>query len=144
MRSDNNDADEGRPLPTPNAFSAPFWKAAKGHQLSLQRCDDCQLFRFYPRPRCPQCQSARATWTIVSGQGVVYSYTIVHRPLTKWFNDKVPLVCAVIELEEGVRMMSNIEEIAPSDVTIGMPVSVQFEDVDEVISLPKFVPSALK
>jgi hypothetical protein len=64
--------------------------------------------------------------------------------LTKWFNDKVPLVCAVIELEEGVRMMSNIEEIAPSDVTIGMPVSVQFEDVDEVISLPKFVPSALK
>jgi uncharacterized OB-fold protein len=72
----------------------------------------------------------------------VYSFTIVHRPLTNWFKDKVPLVCAVIELEEGVRMMSNVRELAPEDVVIGMPVHVQFEDVNGEITLPMFVPDS--
>lgn len=138
----NETVTDDRPLPTPNPFSAPFWEATKRHQLTLQKCDECKTFRFYPRPRCPQCRSASTTWTHVSGKGTVYSFTIVHRPLTNWFKDKVPLVCAVIELEEGVRMVSNVRDSAPEDVFIGMPVHVQFEDVNDEITLPMFVPDA--
>jgi uncharacterized OB-fold protein len=86
--------------------------------------------------------SAEATWTEVSGRGTVYTFTIVHRPLARWFAKKVPLVCAVIELDEGVRMMSDVENIDPDDVRIGLPVQVIFDDVDDEITLPKFEPAA--
>ena len=134
-------ASGDRPLPTPNPFSKPFWEATKRHQLVLQKCDDCGTFRYYPRPRCPECLSGNATWTEVSGRGAVYSFTIVHRPLARWFQDKVPLVCAVIELDEGVRMVSNVDNIDPKDVKIGLRVRVIFDDVDEEITLPKFEPA---
>ena len=77
----------------------------------------------------------------MSGKGSVYSFTIVHRPLARWFAEKVPLVCAVIELDEGVRMISNVEEVDPSEVHIDMKVTVMFEDVTEEITLPKFRPA---
>jgi hypothetical protein len=77
----------------------------------------------------------------MSGNGFVYSFTIVHRPLARWFAEKVPLVCAVIELDEGVRMISNVEDVDLGDVSIGMRVSVKFEDVTEEITLPKFRPA---
>ena len=131
---------EDRPLPSPNVFSEPFWEGTRKHQLVLQKCSACGKFRYYPRPRCPECLSPEAVWTQVSGRGSVYSFTIVHRPLTRWFRDKVPLVCAVIELNEGVRMVSNVEKIEPAEVSIGMPVQVFFEDVDDKITLPKFQP----
>jgi uncharacterized protein len=133
-------ASEYRPLPTPNTFSKPFWDATLRHELVLQKCLECGTFRYYPRPRCPECLSANSEWTKLSGRGVVYSFTVVHRPLARWFKDKVPLVCAVIELEEGVRMVSNVEGIDPAEVVIGLPVQATFEDVDEQITLPKFEP----
>jgi len=130
-----------RPLPTPNTFSQPFWEATRRHELVLQKCNECGTVRYYPRPRCPTCLSGNAEWVQMSGNGSVYSFTIVHRPLARWFADKVPLVCAVIELDEGVRMISNIEEVDLNDVHIGMRVSVTFEDVNEEITLPKFRPA---
>jgi hypothetical protein len=133
-------SSEYRPLPSRNVFSEPFWEATKRHELVLQKCLDCATYRYYPRPRCPECLSANSEWTKVSGRGTVYTFTIVHRPLTRWFKDRVPLVCAVIELDEGVRMVSNVESVEPADVAIGMPVRVFFEDIDEQITLPKFAP----
>jgi hypothetical protein len=127
-----------RPLPVRNAFSAPFWDAAARHELALQRCDDCNTFRFYPRPMCPACHSTRATWTPCSGRGTVYSYTVVRRPLSRWFKERVPLVCAVIELVEGVRMISNVVGVAPEDVHIDLAVEVTYEDVTDDITLPMF------
>ena len=131
---------QDRPLPTPNSFSKPFWEGTKRHELVLQKCNECGTFRYYPRPRCPECLSGNTEWTKVSGRGTVYSYTIVHRPLARWFKDKVPLVCAVIELDEGVRMVSNVENVDPYAVTIGMPVRVIYDDVNDEITLPKFEP----
>jgi uncharacterized OB-fold protein len=114
---------EERPLPTPNQFSQPFWDAARQHRLLLQKCDLCGTIRYYPRPRCPECLSADATWTEMSGRGSVYTFTVVHRALARWFQDHLPLVCAVVELEEGVRIVSNVEQSDGStDVHIGMPV----------------------
>jgi uncharacterized protein len=128
-----------RPLPTRNPFSAPFWDAAQREELLLQRCDSCGRFRFYPRPMCPNCHSMRATWTRCSGRGKIYSYTIVRRPLARWFAQRVPLVCAVIELEEGVRMISNVVGSRLEDVRVGLDVLVTFEHVDHQITLPMFV-----
>jgi hypothetical protein len=129
-----------RPLPTRNPFSEPFWDAAARHELALQRCDQCATFRFYPRPMCPQCHSMAATWTTCSGHGTIYTFTIVRRPLARWFRERVPLVCAIVELDEGPRMMANIHEVDPDQVSIGTRVAVRFEDVDEDITLPYFVP----
>lgn len=130
-----------RPLPTRDAFSGPFWDAAQRHELSLQKCDDCGRFRYYPRPMCPDCHSMKATWTRCSGRGTVYSYTVVRRPLARWFKERMPIVCAVIELEEGVRMISNVVDVEPTEVRIGLDVVVTFEDVDDEITLPMFVPA---
>ena len=131
-----------RPLPTPYTFSQPFWDATRRHELVLQKCSHCGTVRYYPRPRCPTCLSADSQWVQLSGDGSVYNFTIVHRPLARWFADKMHLICAVIELDEGVRMMSNVEGIDPSQVHIGMRVSVTFEDVTEEITPPKFRPAA--
>ena len=130
-----------RPLPTPNTFSQPFWDGTRRHELVLQKCNQCGTVRYYPRPRCPTCLSPDFEWTKMSGNGSIYSFTIVHRPLARWFAEKVPLVCAVVELDEGVRMISNVEDLDVHDVQIGMKVSVFFEDVTEEITLPKFRPA---
>lgn len=131
-----------RPLPDVNhPFSREFWEGCRRHELVLQRCSDCGTFRYYPRPFCPQDQSPRYEWTRCAGRGEVYSFTVVHRPLTRWFKGRVPLVCAIVELEEGPRMMSNVIGIEPDLVTVAMPVQVEFEDVTEVITLPMFRPA---
>lgn len=127
-----------KPLPTVSAESRPFWEAARRHVLSLQRCEGCGDYVYYPRPVCPACGSDRLTWETVSGEGVIYSYTVCHRPAGPAFKAEVPYVVALIDLKEGPRMLSNIVTDDPATVRIGLPVRVHFEDVSEEISLPKF------
>ena len=133
--------DNQRPLPKPDQDSAVYWEAARRHELLLQQCSSCQRFRFYPRSICPHCFSDAFEWRRSSGRGTVYSYTVIHRPPFPAFRDKVPYVLALIELNEDVRMMSNIVDCEPSTVEIGMPVEVTFEDITEEITLPQFKPS---
>jgi len=128
-----------RPLPKPTPTSRPFWDAAKRHELQLQRCGGCRAFIYYPRDRCPHCLSDQLEWQPVSGKGTVYSYTTVRRASTRSFSDK-PYVLAIVELDEGVRITTNIE--APSEsVKIGMPVTVFFDDVTPERTLVKFKPA---
>ncbi|MGH7836314.1 MAG: Zn-ribbon domain-containing OB-fold protein [Candidatus Binataceae bacterium] len=128
-----------KPIPKPTATSRPFWDAAKRHELQLQRCGGCRAFIYYPRDRCPHCLSDRLDWQPVSGKGKVYSYTTVRRASTRSFSDK-PYVLAIVELDEGVRMTSNIEA-PPESVKIGMPVTVFFDDVTPDCTLVKFKPA---
>ena len=128
-----------KPLPRPTATSRPFWDAAKRHQLQLQRCGGCASFIYYPRDRCPNCLSERLEWTPVSGRGKLYSYTVVRRASTRSFSDK-PYVLAIVELDEGVRMTTNIEA-PPESVKVGMPVTVYFDDVTPEKTLVKFKPA---
>lgn len=128
-----------KPLPKPTPTSRPFWDAAKRHQLQLQRCAGCGAFIYYPRDRCPHCFSERLEWTPVSGRGKLYSYTVVRRASTRSFADK-PYVLAIVELDEGVRMTTNVEA-APESVKIGMPVAVYFDDVTPEKTLVKFKPA---
>lgn len=128
-----------KPLPTPSPDSRPFWDAAKRHELHLPRCRDCDQFFFYPRHLCPQCLGSNLEWQRVSGNGTVYSFTVVRRPPNKLFID-VPYVLAIVELDEGPRLTTNIVGCAPQAVRCGSPVTVVFEDVTPETTLVKFRP----
>lgn len=136
-------AEYRKPLPTPTYNSKPFWDAAKQHKLVYQRCAKCGTRVFYPRDVCPgpECFGiGTLEWVEASGKGWVYSFTISMQPQHPAFNDDVPYVLAIIELDEGVRMNSNIINVNPSDVKVGQRVEVVWDDVTEEFTLPKFQP----
>jgi uncharacterized OB-fold protein len=128
-----------KPLPKPTPTSRPFWDAAKRHELTIQRCGACKSYVYYPRDRCPRCFADQLEWQRVSGRGRVYSYTIVRRASARSFGDG-PYVLAIVELEEGPRMTSNI--VAPPEkIRVDMPVEVFFDDVTPDRTLVKFKPA---
>jgi uncharacterized OB-fold protein len=134
-----------KPLPTPSPVSQPFWDAAKEHRLVYQRCTACGARVFYPRDVCPgkDCFGVGTLeWVESSGRGWVYAHTISYQPAKPAFAEDVPYVLSIIELEEGWRMNSNVVNIAPGDVKIGMRVEVVWDDVTPEFTLPKFQPAA--
>lgn len=137
-------SDYTKPLPKSDPVTAPFWDSVNRRQLEIQRCEDCRSFVFYPRALCPSCGSRELTWTPVSGRGRIYSLTVVYRPTNSAFKAESPYVVALVELEEGCRMMSNIIEVEPdpAHVKIGMPVEIVYDRVSETVTLPKFRPFA--
>jgi len=132
--------EQSRPLPKPDRDSEYYWAAARRRELVFQQCAGCRRFRFYPRAVCPDCMSDKFEWRRSEGRGVVYSFTVIHRAPTQAFRDRTPYMLALIELPEGVRMMSNLIGCDPAEVRIGMPVKVAFEDASEEITLPMFRP----
>ena len=130
------------PRPRPGPLDAPFWEWCRRHELRLQRCADCGTFRHHPRPRCPACRSAVATWEPVRGTGTVASYTICHPPVLPAFADRAPYNAVVVELDEGPFLVSNLVGVANDDLAVGMAVEVTFVDVDEAFTLPQFRPAA--
>lgn len=119
---------ETLPLPVPNADSKPYWEAAKDGRLVLQKCKGCGLTSFMPRHVCPSCWSSAKEWVTAAGTGTVHSFSIIHRAPLPSFKDRMPYVIALIELQEGPRMMTNIVGEGALDVRIGDPVMVWFED----------------
>lgn len=129
-----------KPLPKSDPLTAHFWDSVNRGSLEIQRCDDCKSFIFYPRSLCPSCSSRNVRWTKVSGRGEIHSLTIVHRPTISAFKVDVPYVVAIIQLEEGCRMMSNVVDVKadPQLVKIGMPVEIVYDRVTDDTVLPKF------
>jgi uncharacterized OB-fold protein len=136
-------ADYARPLPTPDPVTQPFWDSLKEHAVKLQRCGGCNRFVFYPRPLCPSCLSDDLTWTPVSGRGVVHAFAIPYRHPNPAFGSTAPYVVALIELEEGARMLSNLVDVeaSPEAVTVEMAVEIVYDDVTEDVTLPRFRPA---
>ncbi len=130
-----------KPLPQPSPWSKPFWDGCKRREFLIQKCKDCERSIFYPKLFCPNCLSDNLEWVRATGRGKVYSYTVIHSYQPTEFEEDVPYVVAVIDLEEGVRMMSNIIECSPEMVKCDMEVEVVFDDVTEEITLPKFKPT---
>ena len=132
----------GLPLPTPQPETEYFWERAKAHELWLMACDDCRATYFYPRPICPRCFSRKTHWVQSSGRGTLYAFAMVHRAPTRAFQDRVPFVAALVELEGGVRVPSNLVEVEPDPerIEIGMPVEAVFDDVTPEVTLVKFRP----
>lgn len=131
-----------KPLPQPSPISLPYWSAAKRHQLALQRCSSCEQFIFYPRAICPHCGSEDLVWRDASGRGSVYTFTVARRPTMRPFEPDVPYVIAIVELEEGPRVTTNIVGCAPESVRIGMAVQAAFDDVTPEVTLVKFRPAS--
>ena len=117
-----------------------WWDRINEGVLPIQRCKECGTLRHPPRPMCWKCQSLEWEHVAASGVGTVYSYVVVRRPPFPGY--EYPLVVAVVELEEGTRIVSNLIGIDPQDVKIGMPVRVSIEDVDEELKLPLFRPAS--
>ena len=130
-----------KPLPEPTATSAPFWQAAHQGRLELQYCGKCDSFQYYPRAICANCWNEAIEWRRCSGRATVYSYSICNTPGLPSFKGDAPYVVAVVELEEGVRMTTNIVGCAAIDVSIGMQVEAVFERVTEEHTLIKFCPT---
>ena len=129
-----------RPVPRVDEESRPFWEACARHELYIQKCKNCGTVFYYPRGFCPEDLSADFEWVKCSGRGKVYTYTVTRQNQSSGFRDKVPYVMAYVELEEGIRMLTNIVDCDPKDVAIGMSVEVTFEDVTPDISIPLFRP----
>lgn len=127
------------PFPDPRtAEAAHFFDAAAQDRLELQRCERCATVWFYPRPACVACGAQTYSWFAASGRGRVHSVSIVHRAPTPAFGDRVPYVVALIDLDEGPRMMTNVVGDDARAVAIGDAVEVVFEDRGEGRKLPQF------
>jgi uncharacterized protein len=131
---------KSKPVPNPSRWSAPFWEAARDGRLIIQRCSNCGEYVFYPRLACPHCFSEELSWEQASGKGKVYSFSVVTNNAPSDFIEDMPYIVAIIELEEGVRLLSNIVEADPLKVRCEMPVEVVFEAVNEEFRLPRFKP----
>lgn len=130
-----------KPLPEPTPESAPFWEGCQQHELRIQFCTDCQKHFFFPRLFCPTCLGDAVEWRTVSGKGTLHTYVISARP-APGFENETPYAIAIVKLDEGPHLMTNIVNtaITPENLPAGMPVEVVFEDMNEKISLPKFQP----
>ena len=125
-------------IPVANADSAFYWESAAKDRLVLRKCKACGATHFMPRYMCPTCWSTDLEWIDASGAGVVHSYSIIHRASAPEFRDRVPYVLAMIDLAEGVQMITNIVGDDALSVQIGDPVQVCFEARGETAKVPQF------
>jgi uncharacterized OB-fold protein len=131
-----------KPLPVPDPDSAPFWAGCRAHRLLIQRCTACNAFRYPPGPVCPHCRARDSEWVASAGRGKVYSWIVVtHAVPSEVYAADVPYVVALIELEEGVRIASNIVGCPPAEVRADMRVEVVFDDAAPGVTLPRFKPA---
>jgi hypothetical protein len=135
-----NDLPKKKPVPRPTPETARYWQAAREHRLEIQHCNACGKFWFPPSQSCPHCLAADFAWTRVSGAGKVFSFVTYHRVYHPAFAKDVPYVVALVELDEGPRLLTNIIGVPPQDVTCDMPVTVTFDDFEDGVSVPKFMP----
>jgi uncharacterized OB-fold protein len=125
-----------RPLPRPTDLSRPFWDGCRDGRLLAQRCASCERRYFIPSAFCPHCLSTDYDWAESTGRGHVVTTTVIWRPPTPAFDP--PYVVAVVRLEEGYEMLTNLVGVAPEDDLIGAPVRVRFERESKEIALPFF------
>ncbi|MGH2507163.1 MAG: Zn-ribbon domain-containing OB-fold protein [Ktedonobacteraceae bacterium] len=130
-----------KPMPVPEEAFQPFFEGARDHKLMLQRCQACGTATWPVKSLCPTCLHGDLAWVQASGQGVLYSFVLMHQVFHPGFAAEVPYNIAEVDLAEGVRMISNIVGCPNAELRIGMPLLVTFEDLTDEISLPKFKPA---
>jgi hypothetical protein len=131
-----------KPIPIPDDLSSPFFDGARDGRLMLQHCTSCQRWSFPVRERCPHCFASALEWRAASGTGTLYTFTIMHQVMNPGFASSVPYNVAQIDLDEGVRMVSNVIGIGNDALRIGQRLEVVFEEAGEAVCLPKFRPAA--
>jgi uncharacterized OB-fold protein len=110
-------------------YAARYWEAARQGELVVQQCDTCGRCQLYPRVVCVACHGGQLRWTAASGEAIVYTFSVVYRPMVNYI-EAVPYIVAVVELEEGPKLMTRLVGLSPEDAFIGMRVTVDFEERD--------------
>ena len=129
-----------KPLPKPDGLNAEFYEHCAKEKLCFQRCNECRTWRHLPRSMCAKCGSTDWAWEESSGRGRIFSWTVTHQAIHPAFAGDVPFAVVVVELEEGVRMVSGLRDLPPEEISLDLPVEVEFERVSEQIALPYFRP----
>ncbi len=133
-----------KPLPAITPEYERFWAGLKSHEFLVPKCPDCGHYNWSPYPACRSCLSTNQEWTRVSGEGSLYTFTVVHRGPGA-FSAETPYIMAVAELKErprAVLVMSNLIDCRPEDVQIGMPIKIVYEDIpEEDVTLWRFAPA---
>ncbi len=126
----------------PDTWTEPFWAAAAEHRLVCARCADCGRYRMPPGPFCPACRSQALEWPELGGRGTIFSYTVVHHPVTAALRDAVPYAVAAVTLPDapGARLVGNLVGIDSETLGIGLEVQVEWADIREGVSVPRFRP----
>ena len=130
-----------RPVPAVEPHTEPFWEAVREHRLVLPRCTSCGALQFPPELACTHCGAPERIWESASGRATLYTWTVCHPPLLPYFSEHAPWAVAVVELEEGVRMVARITGLDVDDYRIGIPLVADFEDVDDTHTLVVFRPA---
>ena len=134
-------AEYAKPLPdVADRNMAPYLEAAKRHELRMQRCSSCGYVRFPPAQHCPECLDENHEWVQLSGRGTVWSFGVYHHLFNRNFADDIPYNVALVELEEGPRLVTNIVGIENEAIEMGMAVEVAFDDVTDEVTLVRFRP----
>ncbi|WP_261567337.1 Zn-ribbon domain-containing OB-fold protein [Frankia gtarii] len=120
--------------------SRPFWTGCDAGELRFQRCDGCGAAVFPPSGNCRSCLGGDLQWVASSGHAVLYSWTVVWRPVTKAF--EAPYVPAIVDVDEGFQMLTNLVGLELEDIVAAMPLQVTFHRVDGALTLPYFMPRA--
>jgi uncharacterized OB-fold protein len=131
-----------RPLPDETPLTAPFWAAARERRLVVQRCRGCERYRWPPEVACYYCGALGHDWAPVSGRAILYSWTIAHPPLLPYFQQRSPWPVAVVELEEGPRLVTNLVGLDSIDYRIGMALTADFEEIAGGVMLVVFKPAS--
>lgn len=131
-----------KPLPEADKWSGPFFAGAREGKLLAQKCNSSGRFFFPPSPVSPVTRDANWSWVALSGRGIVSSFVVMHQKYFAGFGDEVPYPVIEVELEEGVRLLSNIVDLGERALVVGMPVEVVFDAVTPDVTLPKFRPVA--
>lgn len=129
-----------RPAPMADHDSAPYWQGLHDGKLLVQRCLDCEKVQLYPRDRCLACRGPVA-WEEASGRGTVYSFTVIRQNYARPFRNWIPYVVALVDLEEGPRLMTDLVDCEPDDVQMGMAVEARFEVVSDTAGIALFAPA---
>jgi uncharacterized OB-fold protein len=133
---------ERTPIKAPqiDASTQAFWDGARRGVLRIKRCRACGAAHYYPRPFCPVCWSTDVDWIDTAGTGTLYTYSVVHVNDLPSFRERVPYVVAIVELDEGPRMETNVVDCPLDELRVGMRLTVTFEDEGELV-LPRFRPA---
>ncbi len=142
MPDTTNTPDIQKPVPIPDEASKPFFDGAREHRLMIQKCSSCGAVMWPVKTRCDNCLQPTVDWIQASGQGTLYSFTLMHQLYHPAFASEVPYNIAQVDLAEGLRILTNIVDCPNADLRIGMPLAVTFEDVSAEVTLPKFKPPA--
>ncbi len=131
-----------KPIPRPDAFSQPFYDGTRRRELMLQRCGECGRWMWPFRTRCIECFGDQLTWAAARGTGTLYSWTLVHQIFHPGFAPEIPYNVAQVDLDEGVRVITNIVGVPNDELRVGLPLVVTFERISNELALPKFRPAA--